>query len=72
MLFEVTDNGVGREAAKKIRDKSLPGHKSMGTAITEERMSLINNQYSVSLEVIDLFNENQEPAGTCVKIWLKK
>ncbi len=72
ILFEVTDNGVGREAAKKIRDKSLPGHKSMGTAITEERMSLINNQYSVSLEVIDLFNENHEPAGTCVKIWLKR
>lgn len=71
ILFEVLDNGIGREAAREFRDKNMVGRKSLGTAITEERLSLINNQYKVSIEVIDLFDENNKPAGTCVKIWLK-
>lgn len=71
ILLEVRDNGVGRVAAKNFQDKNHPGHKSLGTAITEERMSLINSQYRVSFEVIDLYNESNEPEGTCVTIRLK-
>lgn len=71
ILFEVKDNGIGRKAARELREKNMPGHKSMGTAITEERLSLINNQYQVSFEVLDLVDENGHPEGTSVKIWLK-
>jgi PAS domain S-box-containing protein len=71
ILFVVLDNGIGREAAKQFRDKNMVGRKSLGTAITEERLNLINNQYKVAIEVIDIYDENKMPEGTCVKIWLK-
>ncbi len=71
VLFEIEDDGVGREAAMVFRRKSLPEHKSLGTALTEERLKLINAQNHVSCEIIDLFADGM-PAGTQVKIWVKE
>jgi PAS domain-containing protein len=71
VLFEIEDDGVGREAARMFRQKSLPEHKSLGTALTEERLKLINAQNQISFEIIDLFTEGL-PSGTQVKIWVKE
>jgi LytS/YehU family sensor histidine kinase len=70
ILFEIEDDGVGRAAAMNFR-RHLYGHKSMGTALTEERLKLINAQSDASLKIIDLEREGK-PAGTKVQIWIKE
>jgi PAS domain S-box-containing protein len=69
LLFEIEDDGVGREAARKLRQQNFPQHKSMGTILTEERLRLINLEEKASYEIIDLFNEGKS-SGTLVKIWV--
>lgn len=70
VLFEIEDDGIGREAAMKLRQQNFPTHKSMGIKLTEERLKLINEHRNVSFEVIDLRDENG-PCGTRVKIWVR-
>ncbi|MCW5909480.1 MAG: PAS domain S-box protein [Cyclobacteriaceae bacterium] len=72
ILFEVHDDGVGRVVAQALREKNFPGHKSMGTALTEERLRLINTQFKVSFEIHDLYNDAGEATGTLVKVWLNR
>lgn len=72
ILFEVQDDGVGRELARAIRERNFSGHKSMGTALTEERLKLINTQFKVSFEIHDLHNNNGDATGTLVKVWLNR
>jgi PAS domain S-box-containing protein len=69
VLFEIEDDGVGREAARKLRQQNFPQHKSMGTFLTEERLRLINREEKASFEIIDLFN-GEKSSGTLVKIWV--
>jgi PAS domain S-box-containing protein len=69
LLFEIEDDGVGRETAQKLRQQNFPQHKSMGTILTEERLKLINLEEKASFEIIDLSNEGK-PAGTLVRIWV--
>lgn len=70
ILFEIEDNGIGRKAAMELRSQNFPKHKSMGTALTEERLKLINAQDKVFFEIIDLY-EKDRPAGTKVRIGVK-
>jgi sensor histidine kinase YesM len=70
VLFEIEDDGIGREAAIKLRQQNFPSHKSMGINLTEERLRLINEHRNVSVEVVDLRNEHG-PCGTRVKIWVR-
>jgi PAS domain S-box-containing protein len=72
ILFEIEDDGIGRKAAMDLRNQNFPKHKSMGTALTEERLKLINAQDKVSFEIIDLLNQDHVPCGTKVKIWVKE
>lgn len=69
VVFEIEDDGVGREAAQKLRQQNFPQHKSMGTVLTEERLKLINMEGKASYEIIDLF-EGEKSSGTLVKIWV--
>jgi len=57
VIFEIEDDGVGREVAKKIRQQNFPSHKSMGIKLTEERLKLINSQNLASFEIEDLKDE---------------
>lgn len=68
IVFEVEDDGVGREKAKEIEYKHLKDHRSMATSITQERLNAINkrNRKSIKLEIIDLLNERGEGIGTKV------
>jgi LytS/YehU family sensor histidine kinase len=69
VLFEIEDDGVGRETAQKLRQQNFPQHKSMGTVLTEERLKLINLEEKASYEIIDLFSGGKS-SGTLVKIWV--
>jgi len=70
VLFEIEDDGIGREAARKLRQQNFPQHKSMGTVLTEERLKLINEDDEAAYQVVDLF-EDGKAAGTLVKIWIR-
>jgi PAS domain S-box-containing protein len=70
VVFEIEDDGVGREAATKIREENLSEHKSMGTKLTEERLKLINESHNVSFQIMDLMN-GKVGCGTRVTIWIK-
>jgi PAS domain S-box-containing protein len=67
VVFEIQDDGIGREAAIKLQQKNFSTHKSMGIKLTEERLKLINEHHNVSFEIKDLVNENG-PCGTKVII----
>lgn len=54
LIFEIEDDGVGREEAHRLKSKNAPAHKSMGIKITEERLKLINESSNVALQIFDL------------------
>lgn len=67
LIIEIEDDGVGREAAMKLRQHNPPSHESMGIKLTGERLKLINQQHRANVEIIDLIQENVA-CGTMVKI----
>jgi tetratricopeptide (TPR) repeat protein len=69
LLCTITDDGVGRQRANEERNK-LPGHKSMGLKITENRLDLIHRKMFTKkqyFKIDDLF-ENGNAVGTKVVI----
>ena len=69
ILFKIEDNGVGRQAAEKLKEQNFPSHKSMGAMLTAERLRMLSDDGRAEYETIDLM-EGSEPAGTLVKIWI--
>ena len=68
IIFEVEDNGVGREKAREFESLSNDGHRSMATSITRERLDAINKKQhrKITLHITDLKNELGEATGTLV------
>jgi len=68
-IFEVEDDGVGREKAQEILKKLDKDHKSLATAITRERIDVLNRKLKrkITLEIIDLKDGNGQPTGTLVR-----
>jgi Histidine kinase/Y_Y_Y domain/Two component regulator propeller len=60
----VEDDGIGREAAKKIKESSIKHFDSLGTALTEERRKILNQLgYDISITT-----EDRNGGGTVVTI----
>jgi len=72
LLFEVEDDGVGREKAHEILLEQDKNHKSMATSITGERIRVLNKKLKtkISLSIEDLKDEKGEAAGTMVRFEL--
>lgn len=72
ILCVVEDNGIGREAAAALKSKSFFGRKSHGMDITIKRIDLFNSGHhqTLPLKIIDLYDKNNDPAGTRVEIAL--
>jgi len=70
LVCTVEDNGIGREAALKLKSKSAVKRKSFGMNITKERLNYINQKYKArtNIEVIDLKDTMQKGSGTRVII----
>ncbi len=66
LVFEIEDNGIGREEAMRLKKMSFPSHKSMGIMLTEERLKLINQHRNTGFEIMDLKSEKGN--GTRVRI----
>lgn len=66
----VTDNGIGRAKAAELNKNSMETyHKSTALTVTQERLDLIQEDESVhALEIIDLYDESGNAAGTKVII----
>ena len=74
LIFEVIDNGVGREksALLEAKSKRISKHISLATAITEERLANINKSLKkkdkIKISIIDLKDDNGNASGTKVLI----
>ncbi len=66
----IEDNGIGREKAMKIKEEKSKSHNSLGTTITESRLTLVNSLYGSNMKVkyTDLKDSNDKPSGTRVEI----
>jgi sensor histidine kinase YesM len=69
----IEDNGVGRQRAKEIENRSLTSHSSLSEDITHERINLLNkismtNDYSINS--IDLSDSYGISCGTRVEVRL--
>lgn len=70
VTITITDNGIGRKQAGEIKKKKLLNRKSIGIALTNERLSNFfkGNQNGYSIEIKDLYDENNMASGTRVII----
>ncbi len=71
LLCTLEDNGVGRDKARQLRDKSLLENKSMGIKITEDRLRLLSGEQAANvIEIIDLKDNLDNAIGTRVIIYI--
>jgi two-component sensor histidine kinase len=70
LVIIVTDNGIGREAAKNFKKEK--NHESMGTQLVYNRLSILASTQYIQGKIItlDLYNQEQQPTGTEVQIIL--
>ena len=68
----IEDNGIGRSRASAIRDNNISSmvHESKGIQIIKERLDLLQQKTGkpASVEILDLFDSDNEPTGTRVII----
>ncbi|WP_424283034.1 tetratricopeptide repeat-containing sensor histidine kinase [Eudoraea sp.] len=66
--ISITDNGVGREVAEKLKESKILKRKSVGINITKERLENFSKDYqnTFKLEIVDLFNKQGAASGTKV------
>jgi PAS domain S-box-containing protein len=70
LFFQITDNGIGRDAAKKLQTSNRGTHRSLGVSLAEERLKMINGESHLTVETEDLYVKGR-PAGTQVRIWFQ-
>jgi len=70
LLVEIGDNGIGRKAAGVIRNRMTKKSASFSTTANMSRIELLNLNRTEKIEqtIIDKYNNNNEPTGTCVQI----
>lgn len=69
----IKDDGIGREKSAEIQNLNARGkHQSLGMKITKDRLRILNNMYQseLSVNIIDLYHEDQSAAGTLVEIFV--
>ncbi|MCB0381449.1 MAG: histidine kinase, partial [Flavobacteriales bacterium] len=73
LICTISDNGIGRDAAEKIKSARGIQNKSVGMTITKERLNIINNEVyeNMNVEMIDLFDDKKQASGTKVIIKIK-
>lgn len=72
--IEIEDNGVGRQKAATIKKQKLGAEQfeSKGSALSQQRIKLLNDQYpgAAEVQIKDKVATNNEPSGTLVTISL--
>jgi tetratricopeptide (TPR) repeat protein/two-component sensor histidine kinase len=69
LLCTIEDNGIGREKAKQLREKSILKSKSMGMKITVDRLKLLNPDNAEQvIWITDLKDTTNHATGTRIEI----
>ncbi|MGV3631791.1 MAG: histidine kinase [Bacteroidota bacterium] len=70
IICTITDNGIGRAKAQEIKQKKIRYHQSASIKLTENRIDLYNKLYKAEskISIEDLYDEEQQPAGTQVEL----
>ena len=73
IMYTIEDNGVGRKKSSAYNALNKPNHNSLGLQITQQRISIFNeqNRAGSTLNIEDLFDENEQPCGTRVILKIK-
>ncbi|WP_431166614.1 tetratricopeptide repeat protein [Tenacibaculum halocynthiae] len=68
--IDISDNGIGREAALRIKKNKSLKRKSIGIELTKQRLQNFTDEFknSYSLVYTDLTDKNNSPAGTKVSL----
>jgi tetratricopeptide (TPR) repeat protein len=66
----IRDNGIGRQASKKLREAKVLKRKSMGISITRQRLANFSRMYrdTFDLSIQDLYQGDGTVAGTEVNL----
>jgi predicted acetyltransferase len=66
VTIAITDNGIGREAAQKIAKNKIVKRKSIGIALTKNRLANFVKDFknSFSVHFSDLKDQYENPQGT--------
>lgn len=70
LICNITDNGIGREAALQLSKEKDRTHRSMALNLTRERIQLINEQTksNMSVSIEDLVSTDGQALGTSVTL----
>tara|TARA_R110002012_G_scaffold291564_1_gene486142 strand:+ start:174042 stop:175997 length:1956 start_codon:yes stop_codon:yes gene_type:complete len=68
VVITITDNGIGRVAAGKIKSENKIKRQSVGLNITKARLENFSKDFNedYSIKIIDLYDENKIASGTQV------
>lgn len=70
LIFEIEDNGVGREKSQELNKRKINKHQSFATQAIENRILLLNknSKFKITQQIIDKYNDQRESIGTLVKV----
>ena len=70
LIITIQDNGIGREASKKIKEQRLNTHKSHGLQVIKERVEILQNLYhlQIDIETIDLQGDDIQGTKVIIRI----
>lgn len=73
IVYTIEDNGIGRCKAESFNALNKPNHTSLGLQITQQRISIFNEQHHAesTVDIKDLYDDNQQPSGTRVTVKIK-
>lgn len=74
LRFEIEDNGVGRNEAKKMVRDERKEYESLGLTLVYERIEVLNkiNKFNIQFFVEDLYEKHSVAAGTKAIIHIKE
>ncbi|MCD4697121.1 MAG: histidine kinase [Bacteroidales bacterium] len=66
----ITDNGIGREKSRRMREQAGISRKSSGMFITKARLEMLNQELNdqFDVRVTDLHDDKGESSGTMVEL----
>jgi len=69
IVYEITDNGIGRQEAARIKQRNHPGHHSYGIGISRDRVHLHNlDSQPGDVMITDLRNGTQTGTRVTIKV----
>lgn len=66
LQVKIKDDGIGRAASAQYKIRDV--HKPLATQITSDRLELLGQNGHSALRILDLVDENGQPAGTEVQL----